>query len=119
MNEIEAQSRLVATWAQIEDAIFSQLNSGISDPLQQALVIVPSVGHGRKLSQKIATQNGFGICSGIDFVTLHSFKRKLYEDYLAIAPDTDPWSVSNLSLRIAEILQKVMAKAGLPRYLST
>lgn len=106
MNEIEAQSRLVATWAQIEDAIFSQLNSGISDPLQQALVIVPSVGHGRKLSQKIATQNGFGICSGIDFVTLHSFKRKLYEDYLAIAPDTDPWSVSNLSLRIAEILQK-------------
>lgn len=81
-------------------AMSAELSRPAGDPFAMELAISPGPAHHRYLSQTIAGTNGFGVCSGIEFVSMPGLRRRLR---LALAgeglphPDEDPWASSRLS----------------------
>lgn len=107
VKKSESNSMLVSSWAEAESAIAADLQNAAASVFDKALVIVPSKGHERHLSQTISKSNGYGICAGVDFVTLGGLRRRLSKDLCGIDPQNDPWQLPELSLSIVNVFQSL------------
>ncbi|MGA4507236.1 exodeoxyribonuclease V subunit gamma [Propionibacteriaceae bacterium G1746] len=78
----------------------AQLPGASGDPFAMRLAVTPGAAHQRHVSQTIARTNGFGVCAGIEFVTLPQLQRQLQQALCGgdlPHPDNDPWAAHHLS----------------------
>lgn len=94
------------SWAQLCELVGDLLHDHPCDPLAHDLVVVPSVGHRRALSQALATRGGGpAITAGLEFVTAAALAHRLAQPLVdAGLLAADGWRGVRLRLGIMELL---------------
>ncbi|MGO4955772.1 exodeoxyribonuclease V subunit gamma [Luteococcus sp. Sow4_B9] len=72
------------------------------DPFATHVVVTDSPAARRALSQELAS--AAGISSGVDFIGLHTLRRRLEEDLLGIVGSKDPWRSRGLAAAVLEVM---------------
>lgn len=91
----------------------ASLNETATDPFAMQLAITPGPAHQRYLSQTVASTNGYGVCAGIEFLTVASLRRRLM---VGLAggdlphPEDDPWSTTHLARLALQAFDQVVGE---------
>lgn len=95
----------VASWAEVCEHV-AEFVGHPGDPFVGQTIVVPGVAHGRHLSQTLSRRLGGvdGVCTGIDFPTMHAFRRQLEQTFLGIDASADPWRTRGLTLTLLDII---------------
>ncbi|MBO1030884.1 exodeoxyribonuclease V subunit gamma [Tessaracoccus sp. SD287] len=115
MDEVRGLS--VVTGSRLDDlvaAMASALDDGTGDPFALQLAVVPGPAHQRHVSQAVASNNGYGVCAGVEFLTVPGLRRRLHVSLAAGElphPDDDPWATSQLARLALQVFDEVAGEA--------
>jgi len=95
MTQREDPLRVVCepTWELLCAQVADVLRVPLADPFAPDMLVVPSRGHQRFLSQALSRSFGPGldVCAGVDFASMGALRRRVERGVLGLDPRLDPW----------------------------
>lgn len=101
--------RLSDSWEDLAADLAGELRSVDVDPFVSIPIVVGGPAASRRLSQVLATRlsdDGLGICAGVEFTQLRRLRRALEHDLLGLDAATDPWRSRGLAMAVLEVLDE-------------